>query len=160
MCPQETKVLAEMKSIMLLDHISGAGTNLMKLQRLKITIYRNVSGNSKNPAGNADRNIWRMSEYACKCYKNAKTRIFWNFLQQASILFAYVWYFSEFLTSAGILRSFFTYRNMQNGICMNFLPFSQISAVFQSILKLYVHTPEAFLHFENTFQRSSPCWGL
>ena len=40
---------------------------------------------------------------------------------------------------------------------MNFLPFSQIFAVFQCIWILYVHIPEAFLHMENTFQGSSLC---
>ena len=29
--------------------------------------------NSKNSGGNADRNIWGMSEYAGKCSKNANT---------------------------------------------------------------------------------------
>ena len=27
--------------------------------------------NSKNSAGNADKNIWKLFEYACECSKNA-----------------------------------------------------------------------------------------
>ena len=59
--------------------------------------------NFKNSAVNADRNFWGMPGYACKCPKNANVQIFWYSLHFVNILFAYVWYFSEFLASGGIL---------------------------------------------------------
>ena len=132
--------------------------------------------NFKILEGNADRNIWRIHKYACKCCKNANTWSFWYSLHSVNILFVYVWYFSEFLTSVVfstscsnrhenvsailIISSVSTYRNMHNGICMDFHPFSPISAVFQCIWELYFHIPVAFLHMENTFQGSSPCASL
>ena len=89
-------------------------------------------------------------EYACKCSKNAQTLIF-------SVCMCLV--FFRILDTRpngldndyGILNSVSTCKNMQNKICMDFLPFSEISA------NAFFH---AFGNYTSTYRRHFLIWKI